>query len=199
VPALLTACSLALLLAAAPAPAGLLPFAESALASEPQARIEDAYKWLFHATRGGEHLVRDEEAARSWLEREWESLGPPEAGEPLVVPLRPDGAVVRLNLRPFKARGGSPEALFLAFVRSARSFHATGGEFEAAWDALGARLAEGPLGKIDAAAWQRLDAATRPKGFPAVHHSPEYEAARRPAYRVLTGDEARSLAAALAR
>ena len=199
VPPLLLAASLALLLAAGPAPpAGVLPFAEAALAADPEVRIEDAYKWLFHATRGGEHAIRDDAAARTWLEREWESLGPPDPGEPLVVPLRQDGSLVRMNLRPFKTRGGSREALLQAFARSARSFRASGDEFVSAWDGLGARLEKGPVGRLDAAAWRRLDAEARTKGFPALHHSPAYETARRPAYRVLTGAEAGRLAASLA-
>ena len=172
-------------------------FAAAALRADPEVRIEDAYKWLFHATRGGEHAIRDEAAVRTWLEREWTSLGPSETGEPLAVSLRPDGALVRLNLRPFKDRGGRPEALLAAFLRSARSFQGGSEPFEAAWRVLGQRLAGSPSGPLDGAAWRRLDAEARAKGFPAWHHSDAYSAARRPAYRVLTGDEARLLAASL--
>jgi hypothetical protein len=193
----LLAASLAVLLAAPPAPPGGAGFAEAALRSDPEVRIEDAYKWLYHATRGGEHAIRDETAANAWLEREWASLGPPEPGESLVVPLRADGGLVRLNLRPFRARGGRPEDLLASFLRSARSFRQDRGGFEAAWRDLGRRLAARPSGHLDADAWRVLDAEARAKGFPAWHHSAAYAAARHPAYRVLTGDEARRLAAGL--
>jgi hypothetical protein len=194
---LLHAATLSALLAAGPCRAAgdVVPFAETVLSADPEVRIEDAYKWLFHATRGGEHAIRDESAARAWLAREWAALGPPEPGEALVVPLRPDGALVRLNLRPFKARGGNPDALLTAFVRSARSFQSSAENFEAAWRELGRRLSDGPSGPLDGAAWSRLDAEARAKGYPAWHHSTGYEAARHPAYRVLTGDEARRLTA----
>lgn len=171
--------------------------AETVLRADPELRIEDAYKWLFQATRGGEHAIRDPEAAREWLEREWASLGPPEPGETLVVPLRADGALVRLNLRPFKARGGRPEDLLAAFVRSARAFRADNEGFVGAWKELGRRLDSRPSGHLDGKVWRALDAEARAKGFPAWHHSAPYEAAKHPAYRVLTGDESRGLAASL--
>ena len=43
-------------------------------------RADDAYKWLFQATRGGEHAI-DREGALSWLQDEWKTLTPPRAGE----------------------------------------------------------------------------------------------------------------------
>jgi hypothetical protein len=182
-----------LLLAATLSARALVPFALDALASDSGTRMEDAYKWLFQAANGGEHAVPDEESARAWLEAEWAGLGPALPGEPLVVPLRPDGAVVRLNLRPFRDRNGSPGALLDAFLRSARAFEPDPGLFLESWRALGALIAAQPIGALNADAWQRLDAAMRPKGYPAIRHSKAYSGARRPAYRVLTGDEARRL------
>jgi hypothetical protein len=156
--------------------------------------IEDAYKWLFHATQGGEHAIATPEGPRRWLEQEWATLTEPAPGETAVEPLRPDGAVVRLHLRPFRAAGGDPDALLSAFVASARAFRGDRTEFAAAWESLRGALAERPLGPhLNADGWAQLDAAARPLGYPAVHHSPRYEEARRPAYRVLTGDEAARL------
>ena len=83
----------------------LAGFARKALAEEPAAGIEDAYKWIFQAARGGEHAAPSEVAARTRLEAEWARIGPSLPGDPLVVLLRPDGAVVRLNLRPRAGRG----------------------------------------------------------------------------------------------
>ena len=78
--------------------------------ADPEVRIEDAYKWLHQATRGGEHALADEAAARQWLNGEWATLGPPQPNEPLWVPLTPDCRIGRLKLRPYRARGGSTEA-----------------------------------------------------------------------------------------
>ena len=189
--------SLPLLVAAALSARALLPFALDAFASDPETRIEDAYKWLFQAANGGEHAVPDEESARAWLDREWNSLGPPVPGEPLVVPLRPEGAIVRLNLRPYRERGGAAGDLLDAFLRSARAFEPDPGLFRESWNAFGERIRSQPLGPLNGPEWQKLDAAMREKGYPAVHHSRSYSSARRPAYRVLTKDEAERLVARL--
>ena len=165
--------------------------------AEPELRIEDAYKWLFHATRGGEHAVANEVLARRWLENEWATLGPPQPGEPLWTPLTPDGRIGRLNLRPYRAQGGDPEPLLAAFVEGAKSFDASPVRFRAAWRALGRELKKQPVGHLTWAEWKRLDREMRARDYPASHHSPEYERTRQPAYRVLTGTEARRLLDAL--
>ena len=161
--------------------------------ADPELRIEDAYKWLFHATRGGEHAIVNEFAVRQWLDQEWATLGPPQPGEPLWVPLTADGRVGRLNLRPFKAQGGSADDLHAAFLASADSFAADPARFRAAWNALGRDLEANPRGHLTRAEWRRLDAHARKDGYPARHHSPEYEQARTPAYRVLAAAQARKL------
>ena len=182
-----------LLFATAISVSTLLPFALDAFASDPETRIEDAYKWLFQAASGGEHAVPDEESARAWLRKEWASLGETAPGEPLLVPLRPDGALVRLNLRPYRDRGGSADALLAAFLRSARAFEPDPALFLESWTVLGKQLAARPLGPLNRAEWSRLDAAMKARGYPAVHHSDGFARARRPAYRVLTRDEAGAL------
>jgi hypothetical protein len=174
-------------------PPDLVRAALEGLACEPSARIEDAYKWLFQGARGGEHAAPSEEAARSYLLAEWEALGPPLPGEPLLVPLRPDGAVVRLNLRPFRAAGGGLEPLLLAFLRSARLFQQEPGLFLAAWQALGLELDQRPRGALTRAEWTRLDESARAAGYPAAHHGRDYAASCQPSYRVLDGETAREL------
>jgi hypothetical protein len=164
------------------------PLLDHALAqwrATPEARIEDAYKWLYHATLGGEHAVTDEQGPRAWLDREWETIGAPLKGEQGLVPLTSDGRLLRVNLRPYKQRGGDKEMLLWAFVFSAERFKPDRSGFVREWDALGARLRSRPQGHLTAGEWTRLDATARKAAFPAAHHSPEYERAYRPAYRVV--------------
>lgn len=161
--------------------------------ADPEMRIEDAYKWLFHAARAGEHAVASEFAARKGLENEWTTLGPAQPDEPLWVPLAPDGRIGRLNLRPYRAQGGTPEPLLAAFLSSAASFDASLARFRAAWQSLGRSLKRNPVGRLTYSEWQRLDREMRAQGYPARHHSADYEQARQPAYRVLTAEEARKL------
>ena len=184
-PLLLVSCS------SAPDPA--VDFFLTPARADPEVRIEDAYKWLFHATRGGEHAIQNEFAVRKWLDQEWATLGPPLPDEPLWTPLTPDGRVGRLNLRPYRAQGGRADALHAAFLASAKSFAADPARFRTAWKALGHALAKTPQGHLTHAEWKRLDRAMRAQDYPASHHSPEYETARQPAYRVLTAAEAQKL------
>lgn len=173
----------------------LVAFALDALAGRPEARIEDAYKFLFQATRGGEHAAPDEASARAYLAREWAGL--PAAGSPSDEPpiewLRHDGALVRLNLRPAKAQGIPEDAVLGAFLVSGRAVRMDASGFTYAWQALGERLRERPQGHLTRAAWDALDVAMLPKGYPAMHHSEAYTAAYAPAYRVMRRGDAEAL------
>ena len=189
------ALSLAFLLSCAAAPDPDAEFFLAQARADPELRIADAYKWLFHAARGGEHAIENEFVVRKWLDREWESLGPPLPGEPLWTPLAADGRVGRLNLRPYRAQGGDPAALHAAFVAGAQSFAASPARFRKSWAALGRSLKRRPQGHLVFAEWRRLDREMRARGYPAIHHSPEYENARSPAYRVLPAAQARPLLA----
>lgn len=168
------------------APTALVAFALDAWRATPALLIEDAYKWLLQATLGPEHAVRDEEAARAWLAREWAALpASPARTEPLER-LREDGAYVRAHLRPLKARGMTEAAVLDAFLMSARDVgHRSPSAFVDAWEALGARLTTHAAGPLTRAAWVHLDRETRARDFPPVHHSDAYRAAYAPAYRVL--------------
>lgn len=161
--------------------------------SEPEVRMEDAYKWLHQATRGGEHAIISEIAVRRWLTEEWATLEDPFPGEPLWVPLRSDERIGRLNLRPYRARGGLEEPLLSAFIASAASFKSDPADFKAAWKALGRTLKKHPQGRLTVDDWKRLDALARQDDYGARHHSPAYTEARRPAYRVLTAEQAEKL------
>lgn len=180
-----------------PPPAGstaaLLAFALDAWQATPALRIDDAYKWLVQATRGAEHAVSSADAAASWLRREWAALEPPRPHEPLVEPLRPDGALVRLHLRPYRAGGGSAQALLDAFLAGAAVPVGDASAFTAAWQALRTHLARQPSEHLTPQAWQALDEVMQPKAYPAIHHSEAYAQACAPAYRVLRGEYADAL------
>jgi hypothetical protein len=179
--------ALSLALAAIGADVSLVEYSLSQWRDAPEMRIEDAYKWLFQATLGGEHAVQDDAGPRAWLEAEWKRLGPWDGVEPRFVRLTPDSSLIRVNLRPYKATGGDCEMLLAVFVASARRFRADKARFLTTWRELGTRLAKNPVGALSSKEWKRLDRECGALGYPAVHHSSSYEAARRPAYRVVLG------------
>jgi hypothetical protein len=49
---------------------GFSDFAIEKWRNDPEVRIEDAYKWLYQATRGNEHAAADEKMVREYLEQE---------------------------------------------------------------------------------------------------------------------------------
>lgn len=170
-------------------PSTLLDFAMPKWKADSNVRIEDAYKWLFQATRGGEHAAPDRDSAKEWLDGEWKGLDKPTKNEQLWEPLCRDGSIGRLNLRIFKAKGGSEEDILDAFLASSREFKETGSGFTDAWSQLGKRLKKQASGKLTYKEWSRLDAEMKSKDYSAVHHSKHFAEARRPAYRILTAAE----------
>lgn len=149
----------------------------------PKLEPQDCYKLLFQAVLGAEHAVTDEAGARRWMENELAALGDGPA-EPLVDPISPHGALVRVHLRPFVARGGDPAKLVRAFVRTAGKKFGTRDDLAAAWTQVVALAYEKKLPFSDEAA-RAFGEKMRVAGWPAVHHSKIFGAEYRPAYRVV--------------
>jgi hypothetical protein len=174
-------------------PTALLDFVSAKWAAEPTFDVQDAYKWLFQATRGGEHAAPSRQAASAWLDREWSGLKSGPVDEKLWEPLCPGGEIGRLNLRPFQAQGGESDQLLDAFIASSRQYRPDQKVFSAAWAELGRRLKQKNIGGLGYADWKAFDAEMNKKGYPAVHHSREYHESRLPAYRIITSDEYKRL------
>jgi hypothetical protein len=162
----------------------LLDYALVQWRSRPEIRAQDAYKWLFQATQGGEHGAGDM-GLGTFLEEEWGQVGAPRQGEAPAESLRADGSLLRINLRPFKAAGGRQEVLLAAFIQSIGGFRPDKKLFEDAWSELGRRLQAGPVGKLQYDQWKDLDSITRPRNYPPLHHSNQYQVNYAPAYRVV--------------
>ena len=153
------------------------------LDAHPKAGISDLYKFAQQGIRGSEHAVGARAEAAAWMTRELRELDtlPATIDEPLVEPLPPDGRFVRVNLRPFIARGGDPETLLDAFVKTANAPASDVAEFSCAAAAAARTLAA----RGESASARAFFEARRKSGYEATHHSPEYGAAYRPAYRVI--------------
>jgi hypothetical protein len=165
----------------------------------PEARAADLYKFAHHGIMGSEHAVHDTEPVRAYMTRELAKLAAGSitrthpVADPLIEPLPPDNRFVRVHLRPYLERHGSPDALLEAFVRTANSARGDTSRFACAAQAL----ADAPW-LTAAQSTVALIARYRRSGFPAVHHSPDYEKAYGPAYRVLDAEQAATLVRGLA-
>ncbi len=149
----------------------------------PAWQIEDLYKLIHQAALGSEHAVEDYGQALRWLETELAQLQPG-SPEPLIDPISPDGAIVRVHLSPLLERRLSPMLLLDAFVLTSRAFHGSFERLHAGWQEAGALSRQGLLG-FDPAALEAFGAEMRAQGYPAVHHSAGYVSLYHPAYRVV--------------
>jgi hypothetical protein len=165
--------------------AGLRRLLADQAARYPGMQVQDLYKFLHQAALGSEHAVRDTAMARNWMDREIASLDTAAAFEPLIDPLLPDSQLVRVNLRPYLRKGGDPELLLHAFVRTANEYPGDSAALERFWSIAEVMCAEGGL-PFPAAELEAFFAARREQGFPAVHHSEDYGRLYRPAYRVIS-------------
>lgn len=149
----------------------------------PRLEIQDLYKLIFQASFGSEHAVGDVEVARRRLMHELHELthGPE---EPMADPISPDGRLVRLNLRPYLANSGDLAALLEAFVRTAREHRGADVTLQRYWR-YAEHMATVGLLAFAPEALRGFFAQIQSEGFPAVHHSPAYTTAYRPAYRVI--------------
>jgi len=159
------------------------PVIVSQIALYPELNEQDWYKLFHQASMGNRHLGVEDSLIYNYLLAEWARIDA-SSTEPLVEYISPDSSVVRLNLRPYKASGGTPDAVFDSMKKTWESF--TPSEVQLAKY----------LDELQRASRQRqVDLSTeklvqfinekKGEGFPAVHHSDEYESLYKPAYRVL--------------
>jgi hypothetical protein len=91
---------------------------------------------------------------------------------------------VRIHLRPYLARGGDPDALLDAFIRTANEFPADTATLVRYWSWAETLAGDGEL-PFRTQDLQAFLQDMRALGFPAVHHSEIYVREYRPAYRVV--------------
>ncbi len=156
----------------------------SHLARYPAMTVTDLYKLTHQAAFGAEHSIPDSATAATWLEREWASL-PDTSSEALLDTIAPRGAVLRINLRAWKAAGRSRAAVLRAFLATGRDHHRDPARFEEYWHEVIA-LARGSRIPFAADALVRHADEMRARQFPAVGHSDAYKRRHHPAYRVVS-------------
>lgn len=145
----------------------------------------DAYKLLYQGVLGPEHLIASPEAFAARLRAEYDAA-PPDKAEPLWEPVRPDGTLGRVNLRPLKARGGGVEQLITGCLQTAGRAWGTPAELQAAWAAFVDLCRGGRWAAFSPAGVLALSERLAAEGYPAAHHSAAYREAYRPAYRLVS-------------
>jgi hypothetical protein len=127
--------------------------------------------------------MTDSAMVHDYLIRELQSVQA-DSSELLLEEISPDGAVVRLNLRPFKAQHGDHRALFQAMMQTARTFQKSQERLDRYLIDL-EQTADSGIIPFDAEAMKTFFREMRDKSYPAVHHSAIYGEKYSPAYRVI--------------
>ncbi len=149
----------------------------------PSMQVQDVYKLLHQAAMGSEHAISDEQAAREWLEQEMKEMGDG-PDDPLLDPISPDGQILRVHLRSFLSAGKNPQALLKAFIRTGNEWHGSLGKLEDYGNTV-IQLAWSGAISIPPGETECFLSKMQADGYPAVHHSSDYQRLYRPAYRVV--------------
>jgi len=157
---------------------------QSQLSRYPLSQIEDLYKLTHQAALGSEHAVEDLKAARVWMFRELEEMVNIST-DPLFDEISPDGQIVRIHLKPFIESGGEPEILLEAFMQTANEFKGSIEKLKQIWRSI-ERLAESSEINFQAGELRKYISLMDSAGYPAVHHSLQYQNAYHPHYRVVS-------------
>ncbi|MCR5809506.1 MAG: hypothetical protein K6G56_08110 [Clostridiales bacterium] len=147
----------------------------------PLMEMRDVIKLLFQSEFGCAHAIRDEAAARAWLEEELASVVQKE-GLPLTEPL--GGGYSRVDLHALKAHGMTPDELLSLFIKSAEP----AGSREHFAKLLLDLIEEPGLLPFDGENTRAFVKEYVGSGCPAVHHSEAYNKAYSPAYRVVRAE-----------
>jgi hypothetical protein len=146
--------------------------------------LRDVYKLLYQGVMGAEHLLPSREEYTRYLRAEYEPLQPDPAGR-LLEPVRPDGALYRLNLRPLKSRQQALDQLITYLLETAHIITGTRTELEGVWDAFSNLCAQGQIKGFDSASIEQFSRWLEQVDYPAIHHSEAYFREYQPAYRLI--------------
>ena len=149
----------------------------------PEMQPDDVYKFVYQAANGNGHLITDESDDRKYLAQELASVQA-NSDEPLIEPVSPDGKIVRVNLRPFKASGGNIDKLADAMIESAKRIKPNRIALERWWSEVVEASTRRQL-PFDPVALKAYGSLRQIQDYPAQHHSPVYAKRYFPAYRVV--------------
>jgi hypothetical protein len=150
----------------------------------PLMQIQDVYKLVYQGVMGSEHMLPSREEYGRQLAKEYEAL---QTGSTLRLfePVRADGELLRINLRPYKAKKSGPDGLISPLVETAKLVFGTKDELRLAWDGFLQLFLQGDgLGFVADEA-RRFTEKLEQQEYPPVHHSEIYTRNYQPAYRLI--------------
>ncbi len=150
----------------------------------PAMTAQDVYKLIYQGVLGPEHLMPSPEAFTAVLQAELAGLQAGR-GEALLEPVRPDGALSRINLRAWLSLGRPLDDLTAECLSAGRRAWGTPAGLRQVWAHFTALARRGDFPAIVPAQVAALQAQLEAAGFPALHHSKIYTGRYQPAYRLV--------------
>ena len=150
-------------------------------ALHPAMQPQDVLKMCYQAAFGAEHLLKDAQAARDFLTREWEET---EGDSDEALYERISNEVCRLNIRAWKGQNLPMEWMLNLFVHSCKPLPNAQNRFFAFLGSVDALCAADGL-PFGIEEWKAAKEAYLQGGVRPLHHSEAYRLAERPAYRVM--------------
>ncbi len=167
-----------------PEPGDLLTLIEMHLSWYPLMELRDVYKLLYQGVMGAEHLMPSRQDYTDYLEAEFEPLLP-DPTEHLLEPVRPDGALYRLNLRAYKVRKLRLNGLIPFLLETAHIITGTKSELISSWAQFSQFCLQGQIQQFDAETIEQFSQWLEQIDYPALHHSETYGREYQPAYRLI--------------
>lgn len=152
----------------------------------PKMQIQDIYKLLHQAAMGSEHAVKNEEAARNWMDREIAGLDGKQS-ENLIDTISADGKILRINLRPYIREGFNTNKLVEVFIKTANNYKGSSFELEESIE-ITLELTKNKTLPFEYNEMKIFFNQMKENKYPAVHHSKVYAENYFPAYRVIAGE-----------
>ena len=146
----------------------------------PELCAEDIFKFIFQSAFGCEHLVSNETAALEYIKKEYSSLSDDVAERVEAL----DGDYSRVHLSCLRD-GLSPETLARIFCLSAKK-EENGAEELIEKLGVATELVREGIIRLDREDFEKRIDEWREADYPAIHHSDEFRAEYRPAYRVIS-------------
>lgn len=145
----------------------------------PSLRPQDVVKFCYQATRGPEHLIRDDSGAGEYLEAELSAVcaAPGSLFETL------SDEYVRINLAAWKYEALPSEWLLRMFIVSAVECPEARCKLEKCLESVREMLPKMPFSEAE---WSEYISEYKKQGMPPVRHSALYRNSESPAYRVVS-------------
>ena len=160
-------------------------FIQQHLSWNPLMEVRDVYKLLYQGVMGSEHIISSPEKYKSNLLQELDELLADPA-ERLLVPVRADKMLMRINLRPWKALHFEIDPLIKALLETGEMSMGTPELLQAAWARFAELCETRQIQQFSTNTVHGFGAWLVEMAFPVVHHSDIYRRAYHPAYRLIS-------------